>query len=148
MGGINRNALEFLGEWVVRSSVVIAAGALVLMALRVKDSSIRLAVWVALLFGSLFIPLMMATLSVVHVAGPVAVSVVVFNSVPVATTPMPKFDWALAGLVLYLAVGAGLLLRLVVGLAMSRRLLRGSRVAGEAGIRESELVKSPVTLGI
>ena len=43
------NALEFLAEWAARSAVLILAGALVLLVLRVKDSSVRLAVWVALL---------------------------------------------------------------------------------------------------
>jgi multidrug efflux pump subunit AcrA (membrane-fusion protein) len=146
------NTLESLAQWALRSSVLIGGGALVLLALRVKDSSMRLAVWVALLAGSLAIPLMTVTLSPVSVtvARPVAAPVVDFVSAPVVPLPAPgvPFDWARAGLVLYAAVGVGLLLRLLIGVGMSRRLLRGSRPAGEHGIRESEHVRSPVTLGI
>ena len=153
------NALEFLGEWAVRSSLLIAIGALVLVVLRMNDSSIRLAAWIALLCGSLAIPLMTVTLPFVpvivsrEVAHPVAVSAAVFDNAPVAAIPARElaatpFDWARAGLVLYVAVSFGLLLRVLVGLGMSRRLLRGSRAACEPGIRESEQVKAPVTLGI
>ncbi len=151
------NALEFLAEWAVRSSVLIAAGALVLMALRVKDSSIRLAVWVALLFGSLImpaIPLMTMTVALpripVIVARPVGGPVVDFASAPVVplAAPVTPFDWARAGLILYSAISVGLLLRVLVGIVMSRRLMRESRATEKAGIRESEQVRAPVTLGI
>jgi multidrug efflux pump subunit AcrA (membrane-fusion protein) len=149
---MNMNALEFLGEWAIRSSVLITVGALLLWAVRVKDASIRLAVWVALLCGSLVIPLMTVTVPRVPVAvsPEIARPVADFVSAPVAPLPMPvtPFDWARAGLVLYVAVGAGLLVRLLVGLAMSSRLLRGSHATGEPGIRESEQVRAPVTLGI
>jgi hypothetical protein len=52
------NMIAFLIDWAVRSSVLILSGALLLRALRVKDSSIRSAVWTAILFGSLAIPLL------------------------------------------------------------------------------------------
>jgi multidrug efflux pump subunit AcrA (membrane-fusion protein) len=146
------NALEFLAEWAVRSSVLIAVGALGLIALRVKDSSIRLAVWVALLFGSSVIPLLNVTLRPVPVTvvRPVAAPVVDFFSAPVAplAAPVTPFDWMRVVFILYVAVAAVLLVRLIIGLGMSRRLLRGSRAAGEPRIRESDQVSGPVTLGI
>jgi bla regulator protein BlaR1 len=152
------NALEFLGEWAIRSSILILAGALVLVALRVKDSSIRLAAWVALLFGSVALPLMTVTLPAVPVtvARAVAEPVVFFDSSPVvapgvpeaATKPHAPFDWTRAALVVYLLIALALILRVVIGLAMSRRLLFGSRDVGQAGIRESDDVMAPVTLGI
>jgi hypothetical protein len=46
-------AIEFLAEWALRSSILILAGALLLRALRLKDPSIRLAAWTALLGASL-----------------------------------------------------------------------------------------------
>ena len=118
-----------------------------------KDASIRLAVWVALLFGSLVIPLMTASLPRV----PVMVSRELAR--PVARTSRVRRLFRFRRLrgrsiggelafILYVGVGAGLGLRLFVGLAMSRSLLRGSRVAGEAGIRESDQLSGPVTLGI
>ena len=54
--------IEFLAEWALRSSVLILAGALLLRALRVKDASVRLAAWAALLCGSLAIPALTAAL--------------------------------------------------------------------------------------
>ena len=152
------STIQFLAEWAVRSSVLILAGAVVLLVLRVKDSSIRLAAWVALLCGSVALPLMTVTLPVVPVpvVRQVAGSVVFFDSSPVATVgvaraatkPQIPFDWARAGLVLYFAIALALILRVVVGLAMSRRLQTGSRETCEPGVRESDDVATPVTLGI
>jgi hypothetical protein len=48
--------IQFLAEWALRSSVLILSGALLLWALRVKDPSIRLAAWTAMLCGSLAMP--------------------------------------------------------------------------------------------
>jgi uncharacterized protein (TIGR03435 family) len=56
------NAAQFLAEWTFRSSILISAGALLLWALRIRDSSIRLAVWTAMLIGSLVMPVLMSTL--------------------------------------------------------------------------------------
>jgi uncharacterized protein (TIGR03435 family) len=52
----------FLIEWAFRSSILILSGALLLRVLRVKDSSIRLAAWTAMLGGSLLIPALAASL--------------------------------------------------------------------------------------
>jgi multidrug efflux system membrane fusion protein len=52
----------FLAEWAVRSSILILTGALLLWALRMKDPSIRLAAWTAVLCGSLAIPVMTTAL--------------------------------------------------------------------------------------
>ena len=146
------NALEFLGAWAVRSAVLIAAGALVIWVSRVRDSSIRLAAWVALLFGSLVIPLMTVSLRPVPVTmtRPVAAPVADFVGAPIVPLPPSErpFDWARAGLVLYGVVALGLLLRLTIGLAMSRRLLRGSLATAEPGVRESDELHAPVTLGV
>src|SRR5580704_8239955 len=48
--------IQFLAEWALRSSILILSGALLLRALRVKDPSIRLAAWTAMLCGSLAMP--------------------------------------------------------------------------------------------
>ena len=53
---------QFLAEWALRSSILIVSGALLLRALRVKDPSIRLAAWTAMLCGSLAIPALTAVL--------------------------------------------------------------------------------------
>ena len=54
--------IQFLAEWALRSSILILSGALLLWALRVKDPSIRLAAWTAMLCGSLAIPALTAAL--------------------------------------------------------------------------------------
>jgi len=54
--------IQFLGEWMVRSSVLILTGTLLLWLLRVKNPSVRLAAWTAMLAGSLAIPLLTAAL--------------------------------------------------------------------------------------
>ncbi len=48
--------VEFLAEWMIRSAILIAGGALLLWLLRVKDASIRAAAWTGILCGSFVIP--------------------------------------------------------------------------------------------
>ncbi len=161
--------IPFLAEWALRSSILILIGALLLWALRVKDPSIRLTAWTAMLCGSLVIPaitaaLPTAPLAVMGVAmRPGEVPVVVYQAARapepahsrqadgIAETSKP-FDWTRAAVMIYVLIAGALLLRLCAGLAMSRRLLRSSRAAGQATagieIRESDGVASPVALGI
>ncbi len=156
-------------EWALRSAILILAGAALLTALRIKDASIRLAVWTAILFGSLAIPVMTTALPVlpVHlskVSAPSAPSgtVQIDNSGSSADAVNPggvgdlvarraesvPFNWSKAAGVVYLLVALAMLLRLCVGLAICRRLVRKSRPTEEPGIRESDTVSAPVTLGI
>ena len=55
-------AIQFLAEWALRSSILIASGALLIKALRVKDPALRLAAWTVTLFVSLALPLLNAAL--------------------------------------------------------------------------------------
>jgi multidrug efflux pump subunit AcrA (membrane-fusion protein)/beta-lactamase regulating signal transducer with metallopeptidase domain len=158
--------VQFLAEWAVRSSILILSGAVLLWVLRVKDSSIRLAAWTAMLCGSLAIPTLTSALPGVPLR--VVRSTVVPVDAPAVFEPGPAlpattdvrtvessrapFDLGRAALILYALAALGLLLRLCVGMAMSRRLLRGSRATGRTTegieIRESDRVSAPVTLGI
>jgi multidrug efflux pump subunit AcrA (membrane-fusion protein) len=165
--------IQFLMEWALRSSILILSGALLLWALRVlglsraKDSSIRLAAWTTMLFGSLAIPALSVVLPKVvlftvteavpiRTEAPVAASGHSPEALPTAFRSVPQvpktFDWTRAALAMYVLVALALLLRLCVGLAMSVRLLRGSRATDRASegieIRESDRVAAPVTLGI
>ena len=156
--------IQFLAEWALRSSILILAGALLLRALRVKDASIRLAAWAAMLCGSLAIPALTAALPRVPMMAAPAARVTVdapaaagqMATLPAAPRPVvsapPRFDWARAAAMLYLAVALALLLRLAVGLALSLRLRRASLSTGRFSegieIRESPRVRAPVTLGI
>jgi multidrug efflux pump subunit AcrA (membrane-fusion protein) len=170
------NTIQFLAEWALRSSILILSGALLLWALRVKDPSVRLAAWTAMLCGSLAIPVLTALAPSVPlrvmrqapqtVAAPVmlqapqtvAAPVMVRSDAPAPAEPHHEtkvskpFDGARAAVAVYVLVALTLLLRLCVGLAMSLRLLRGSRATGRAAegieIRESDRVATPVTLGV
>jgi uncharacterized protein (TIGR03435 family) len=53
------STVDFLAGWAIRSSILIAGGALALWLLRVKDSSIRAAAWTAILCGSFLIPILL-----------------------------------------------------------------------------------------
>jgi RND family efflux transporter MFP subunit len=158
--------IEFLVEWAVRSAVLILAGALLLWVLRVKAASIRLAAWMLVLGGSVAIPALNFALpkmpfAVMRATAPPAPPVVVDEAAPVTAlsnaaveTPAvsKNFDWVRAARIGYALVSGALLLRLATGLMMSIKLRRGSRATGQATegieIRESELLASPVTLGI
>jgi beta-lactamase regulating signal transducer with metallopeptidase domain len=170
--------VQFLAEWALRSSLLILSGALLLRALRVKDASIRLAAWTAMLAGSLAIPALTVVLPglplvMIRMAIPRAtprpteVPVVTHEAVaaPVRAGSVqdggasqrgsgvaPGFDWARLALAIYALVAGVLLLRLCAGLEMSRRLLRSSRttdrVTHNIKIHESESVAAPVVLGV
>lgn len=151
----------FLLEWAIRSSILIASGALLLWALQVRDSSIRLAAWTAMLCGSLAIPLLTTALPnrPLPVTRPASVRAEASASPaptsafirPNLVTPK-RFDWPRAAATMYALVAFALLLRLCIGLAISLRLLRGSRATEREmhgiSIRESDRVATPVTLGI
>jgi uncharacterized protein (TIGR03435 family) len=168
--------IQFLGEWALRSSILIVSGALLLRAsrvraCRVKDPAIHLAAWTAMLCGSLAIPALTVALPKVPVAmlrsatprvaaHPAEALAVIDHAVPVPLGAVPRhkaavtepFDWARAALTIYALIAGTLLLRLCAGLAMSRRLLRNSKATGQTTegieIRESDAVSAPVALGI
>jgi hypothetical protein len=54
--------IAFLIAWIVRSALLILAGALLLRLFRVTNPSLRLIAWTALLIGSLSIPLLTTAL--------------------------------------------------------------------------------------
>jgi hypothetical protein len=155
--------IELLGEWAIRSSILILSGALLLRVPRVKDPAIRLGAWTALLCGSVAIPLLATALpkiplSVMRAAArPVESRMVVDDGAPkheVSREWVSRkgIDWAGAAVIVYILGAGALLLRLGVGLRMSRGLLRSSRPTGlkREGIevRESDRVAAPVTLGV
>ncbi|QOY87914.1 M56 family metallopeptidase [Paludibaculum fermentans] len=158
---------SFLIEWAIRSSVLIGSGAVLLWLLRVKDPSIRLAACIAVVCGSLAMPLFTAALPKLPVAIPQAPVAARLDRIPqreafvsrVTTKPAPasgvaaqRIDWsgALAGL--YVVVASLLLFRLGMGLLLARRLRLRSRAteltAGGTEVRESPQVASPVTVGL
>jgi uncharacterized protein (TIGR03435 family) len=167
--------VEFLAEWAIRSAAVILSGALLMRVLRVKDPAIRLAASIAMLCGSLAMPILTAALPAMPLAlirvklprRPARQSEtawVIDQTAPapgsVERAPHPAggggishgYRWPRIALAIYVVVAGVLLLRLCAGLIMSGRLLRRSRVTGETTdgieIRESEDVSGPLTLGL
>ena len=71
--------IQFLGEWVVRSSILILAGAMLLWLLRVRNPSVRLAAYTAMLAASLSMPFLVQwaafTLPGVLPAAPAAICI-------------------------------------------------------------------------
>ncbi len=83
---------QFLAEWALRSSILILAGALLLWALRVKDSAVRLVALTAVLCGSLAIPALNAVapktpLPVMRIVSPVQQSTTIREAVPTTVAP-------------------------------------------------------------
>jgi RND family efflux transporter MFP subunit len=163
------NTVSFLVDWAIRSSILIVAGASLLLALRVKASAARLAAWEAALIASLCLPLLATVLPHMplriervasgHRAPQVDVPPIATPQLPsserrdVRSVVAPKpFDWALAALIGYAGVAAVLLLRLAFGLAMALGLLRRSRLTGRLvdgiAVFESDDLSAPVTVGV
>lgn len=166
----------FLAGWAIRSSIMILAGAILVSVLRIRDATMRRAVWTAMLYGSLLIPVMSTTLPSVNIGipramerpapmvdaprepltveFPVAPAIEVHETPRGATTRRPSvrvakpFDWGQAVLAVYVLISAILFSRVCIGLAISLVLLRRSLTTDIPGIRESGRISAPVTLGI
>jgi hypothetical protein len=163
--------IQLLAEWALRSSILVLSGALLLRVLRVKDPSIRLAAWTAMLVASLAIPVLTSTLPGLLLAVPevplqAKTPAPQRRLQPILAAPQPAeqapgrrsgagmagYDWRRAAVIGYALVAGALLLRLSISLAMSRRMLRNSRATGQftggIPIRESDRGAAPVVLGI
>ncbi len=156
--------IPFLTEWALRSSILIASGGLLLAVLRVKDSSVRLAGWTAMLAGSFLIPAMIAILPAVPLRvfrpqppaparmtqsnAQQAFESFVTLSPPPNTPSRSSFNPASLVLAAYSLIAALMLLRLLTGLLGSLRLLRHTHPTARPEFRESASVNSPVTLGL
>lgn len=166
----------FLAEWAIRSSMLILAGAIAVSVPRIRDATLRWGMWTAMLCVSLLIPVMSTTLPSVHIGIPKAMEKpaaieyapqepitaefpvappLETHEIPQGATTEPArapaakpFDWGEAILGLYILIGAILLLRVCIGLGIGLVLLRRSVNTGLRGVRESDRIHAPVTLGI
>ncbi len=153
------NPLTFLAQWGLRSTILIFGGALLIWLVRIKDPAFRLAGWIALLLGSLLIPVFTMTLPVlpIHILrAPAQAQVQPISadfsatapSAPATAAPEPeKFNWYRAGLMFYAIVTAGMFLRIVVGLVLSWRIRQRSRRTDRDFFASGD-IESPATLGI
>src|SRR5215467_3318407 len=91
--------LQLLAEWTLRSAVLILGGALLLWIFRPRDAAVRLAAWVAMLFGSIAMPLLTATLPGFSVSRASRPALVQRNANPpgeVEAAPMPSQEPAVS----------------------------------------------------
>ncbi len=172
------SAVPFLAGWALRSAMLISVGAFLLWVLRVKDPAVRLAAWIAMLCGSLAVPLLTTTLpearlAAIRVAKPAAPArasgtLWALDQAALAlggadsgqrsgnstggASVAPRYDWPRLALTIYFTLTAVLLLRLCAGLVLSGRLRRCSHPAGRTAegieLLESDDVSGPLTLGI
>jgi len=154
-------ALTFLAEWALRSALVVVAIALGLKLSRVRNPSVRLAAWTAVLIGSLLIPALTSVvpdLSFRVTALPVP-EVTESNASSGVTLsgeierPRASIPWTWFAIGIYLAGTGVLLLRLTTGMVLSSRIVgrsvdTGRRLVSGAAIRESTEMVAPATLGV
>jgi len=160
--------LWLLAQWAIRATLLAAAAGALLWILKVKDASVRLAAWTAVLVGALLIPL------AGFVAPAIPIPVPTFRAADVPaqqmTTPRSAIDqpepdlthpashtasgspatatlrWEVLLVALWAVVAAAMLSRLLVALRLSNRLLRAIQPI-QSGLAESPAVNVPVTLG-
>jgi beta-lactamase regulating signal transducer with metallopeptidase domain len=151
--------LWLLVEWVLRGLVLAAAAQLALAVLRVRDVSVRLAVWTLVLVASLIVPAASLVLPALPV--PVAAPVVVRVSLAaVEVAPLPtaaarreipsQVRPADVLLGLWAVVALGFLARVAIGLAGGHRLVAAARrveMPCPEPVYESPSVLIPVTAG-
>jgi GWxTD domain-containing protein len=152
--------LAGLAEWSIRALLVMATAGLLLALLRVKQARLRLVVWTAVLAVVLLIPLVSA------VAPPVSLRVLPLKAadqmvsppLPAASLPVVAesrqsagapsgTSWVQWAMWVWVAGGCVLLARLLAGTWGMRRLVRASR-ALEPGVRESDAIDVPLTVGV
>jgi GWxTD domain-containing protein len=148
-----------LATWAIRSTMLATVAGLLLWSFRVKDASVRLTIWTAVLAGALLIPLLAIT------APGISIPLPNFLSTPAATNPVEVFvpnttafpiakpsyapppAWPKLIVLVWLAGAVTGLLRIFVGLYLGSRLRRTSGNI-EEGVYESPSVTIPITVGM
>lgn len=150
-----------LAEWSVRATVLAGAVGVLLWAARIRNAHAKLAAWTIVLLAALLMPFAAQltprlSISVPRFFEPTANSkphpqpvfdppaVPHFNAGPRKTFSLHATDIAA---VLWLLIALTMLFRLVLGLRLSARLVRSSRPI-EDQVRESDLVRVPITVGV
>ncbi len=150
-----------LAEWSIRATVLAGAAGALLWAARIKDAHIKLAAWTIVLAAVLLMPLAAPVTPRLSISVPRFMAqsrdgkpqlqtafqlpaVPRFNAAP-RKTFSPHWTDIAAGL--WLLTALTMLSRLLLGLRLSARLIRSSRLI-EDGIRESDLVRVPITVGV
>jgi TonB family protein len=152
--------LSFFASVTVRSLILFAVAAAVLLAFRVKAAAARHAIWTVVAAGMLLLAVLSpalprlslpvlksaetASFELPAVPLPAAVA---GPAVPVAA-PAFQFSWTGAALVVYAIVAAILLARLAIGYLFTRRLIRAAApIPDEENLYSSAWISVPLTIG-
>jgi len=161
--------LWLLAQWAIRATALAAAAGAVLWILKIKDASVQLAAWTAVLVGILLIPLAGFVAPPIPIPVPTlragdvpAQQMVIPGStvdqmspdLPNPATP-PASDpratatlrWQILLAGLWAVVAAAMLSRLLIALSLSYRLSQAIQPI-QPGVAESPAVTVPVTLGL
>ncbi len=150
-----------LAEWSIRAAVLAGAVGALLWAARIKDAHIKLTAWTIVLIATLLMPFVAPLMPGISISVPRFLA----QSRDVKPQAQPAFeippvhrlntaprktlspDWTDIAAGLWLLTALTMLSRLLLGLRLSARLMRSSRPI-EDRIRESELVRVPITVGV
>ena len=150
-----------LAEWSIRAAVLAGAVGLLLWVARIKDAHVKLNAWTIVLIAALLMPVAATVTPRLSITLPKFMT----RSDNPKPQPQPAFLFPTAprfkasprkpislhgtdiAAGLWLLSTLAMLFRLAVGLQLSTRLVRGSRMI-EGELRESDLVRVPITVGI
>jgi GWxTD domain-containing protein len=156
-----------LAEWSIRATVLAGAVGALLWATRIKDAHMKLTAWTVVLVAVLLMPLAAPVTPRLSISVPRFMSQAgnrkpqpppAFNFPAVRPdfnalhqkTSSPHWTDLAAGI--WLLAALTMLFRLAIGLRLSARLVRSTRLIGdhirESNIRESNLVRVPITVGV
>jgi GWxTD domain-containing protein len=151
-----------LAEWSIRATVLAGAVGALLWATRIKDAHMKLTAWTVVLVAVLLMPLAAPVTPRLSISVPRFMSQAgnrkpqpppAFNFPAVRPdfnalhqkTSSPHWTDLAAGI--WLLAALTMLFRLAIGLRLSARLVRSTRLIGDH-IRESNLVRVPITVGV
>ena len=150
-----------LVEWSIRATLLAGAVGALLWVARIKDAHLKLSAWTIVLVAILLMPLAAPVTPRLSISLPAFISEA---EKPIAPSPRPlqlpvvsrgtmspqrafsprATDFAAASWIL---IALTMLFRLALGLRLGARLVQSSRRV-EHQLRESELVRVPITVGI
>ena len=152
-----------LAAWTLRSFALAAVTGGFLWLFRVRDVSLRLAVWTVVLAGALLMPVFSRVAPAVELPVPrweraaTEPAVTPLRSwLGIKTTeshtpePVKQVNWPALATGLWAAVAAAFLAQLAIGIWCGRRLIRSAArldLDAAAPVYESESVRVPITLG-
>ena len=150
-----------LAEWSIRATVLAAAAGALLWAARIKDAHVKLSAWTIVLVAILLMPLAAPITPRLSISVPAFISRTEKSSsqsprplqLPVVSranvSPRKVFSPRASDVVaaLWILIALVMLSRLALGLRLGGRLVLSSRLV-ENQLRESDLVRVPITVGI